>query len=320
MRSKRARDPISPPLERQAKRGKNYASDNDNDKEKDNNDRPATPRNAEDILAASDLAVAPPARAKQRAPAKPKVQATAAALVVTRKHRSEVDEVREEALSEVDEVKVRELSEEEVASGFELEEIEEPKEKQKGKVTKKVFVEDEDAMEVDVNNDQPPSPQPAHGASSAVGGVFRGNRERFNLADAKDMMEDPPVLPINRVVFVHVSKESAAKYDLTVEKHDAKISVQVRHGMTEVLKRASRKWPLLAEGTSARGLPMLLYVWENGDWTSLGPYATAAEDNETIKWEHAEDGDMPGNENGNFRTPLKRPQEEVRTFINVYLY
>ncbi|KAF6750850.1 hypothetical protein DFP72DRAFT_851378 [Ephemerocybe angulata] len=199
--------------------------------------------NAEDILAASGLAVAPPTRAKQGAPAKPKVQATAAAPVVTRKCRSEVDEVKEEALSEV---KVRELSEEEVASEFESEEIEEPKEKWKGKVVKKVFVENENAMEVDVNNDQPPSPQPAHGASRAVGGVFRGNRERFDLADAEDMMEDPPVLPINGVVFVHVSEESAAKYDLTIEKHDAKISVQVRCGMTEVLKHASRKWPSLA--------------------------------------------------------------------------
>ncbi|KAF6752741.1 hypothetical protein DFP72DRAFT_1069924 [Ephemerocybe angulata] len=236
-RSKRARDPISPPLERQAKRGKNNDSDDDDDEEEDDEDRPAAPRK------------------RGRPPGKRNVLAV---------QRKEAEEEAEEESDDVDGPL--------------------PVPKRRGRppgkrIVAEVESEEEEENEGEEENEEEEEEEevaPSRcGKHSAVGGVFRGNRERFDLADAEDMMEDPPVLPINRVVF---------------KKHDAKISVQVRRGMTEVLKRASRKWPSLAEGTSARGLPMLLYVWENGDWTSLGPYATAAEDDETIKWEHAEDG------------------------------
>lgn len=86
------------------------------------------------------------------------------------------------------------------------------------------------------------SPQPAHGSSKATGGIFRGQRETFRLADAENETRKDQVLPAFGIVMVYVSGINPGHYKPKSQVAITHLKIRTFSTLGPILKELGNKF------------------------------------------------------------------------------
>ena len=144
--------------------------------------------------------------------------------------------------------------------------------------------------------------QPALGSSRATGGVFRGKTEKFSLADASKA--PPPPLDVKGSVRLHVSSARSASVSIE-DQPEAIVSVVLYQSVKDLLPAVQARYNTLscmsshfyclimilrsilaAQSVAGRTQSLFMWSFEDEAWITLGPYASAIEDDETCAWDY----------------------------------
>ncbi|RXW13526.1 hypothetical protein EST38_g12327, partial [Candolleomyces aberdarensis] len=252
----------------------------------------ATPR-AEQILAASKASIAPPPRHKAAGAAGGSF-ASADVPVRSRRTKSDTPETsddseKEDKMEIEDDIEKNEEEAELVAGSGVVE-----NQKEKGAeldVGSDSDIQVEDSKDDDIEMHDSPSPQPAHGSSRSSGGILCGHRDTHRFADMQEDIDTVPGVAAKGRVLIYTTSKNPANYEPEDEKPTAVVDIPCLLSLGEVIRAIEVKYPKICMKTSARGLAVIISVWEDGYWLAKGTYESAQEDDEEAEWDT--DGRQP---------------------------
>ncbi|KAJ2935577.1 hypothetical protein H1R20_g1517, partial [Candolleomyces eurysporus] len=136
-----------------------------------------------------------------------------------------------------------------------------------------------------------PSPQPAHGSSRSSGGILRGRRDTHRFADMQEDIDTVPGVTAKGRVLIYMTSKNPASYEPETEKPTVAVDIPCLLSFGAVIRAVEVKYPKICMKTSARGLAIIISVWDDGYWLAKGTYESAQEDGEEADWDT--DGRQP---------------------------